>query len=85
MAYEQKDNSGSLFKNDRKQQPAQPDYTGKGIVNGKDVYISAWVKKAKSGMSFFSISFRNIEAEQPSFVNNQQPAQSQAEFPDLPF
>lgn len=83
MAFEQRDNSGSLFKNDRKQQPAQPDYTGKGMVNGKEVYISAWVKKSKSGMSFFSISFKNIEAEQPSFMNN--PPPPQAEFPDLPF
>lgn len=83
MAFEQRDNSGSLFKNDRKQQPAHPDYTGKGVVNGKEVYISAWVKTAKSGVPYFSISFKNIEAG--SSRTQPQAEQPQAVYQELPF
>ena len=55
--YEQRDNSGSLFKNDRKENDNQPAYTGKCMVNGLPMQISAWVKEGKSG-KFFSLSFQ---------------------------
>ena len=56
MAYDN-NNSGSLFKNDRKQNERQPDYTGSAIVNGKTMRISAWVKTAKSGQKYMSLAF----------------------------
>ena len=55
--YEQRDNSGSLFKNDRKENENQPGYTGKCMVNGKPMQVSAWVKEGKNG-KFFSLSFQ---------------------------
>jgi len=36
MAYEQKNNSGSLFRNDKKLTEKQPDYNGTVKVDGKD-------------------------------------------------
>ena len=58
MAYETKENSGSLFKNERKLQPNHADYQGKVKINGVDMYINAWVKKSKDGSkSFFSLTF----------------------------
>jgi len=56
MAYEQRDNSGSLFKNTYKQRDNQPDYTGNGIVDGTEYRVSAWVKDGAKG-KFFSLSF----------------------------
>lgn len=48
MAYEPKDNSGSLFKNDKKQ-PNHPDYKGSCIVDGVEYWMSAWIKPTKDG------------------------------------
>jgi len=56
MAYEQKNNSGSLFKNDKKQTEKQPDYNGTIKVDGKEYKLAAWIKESKSGMKYFSIS-----------------------------
>jgi len=49
-------NRGALFKNDKKETEKQPDYRGKLNVNGKDFYLSAWIKSAKDGGKFMSLS-----------------------------
>ena len=46
---EKKDNSGVLFKNDKKESEKHPDYKGNITVDGKDYWLSAWVKEGKSG------------------------------------
>lgn len=56
MAYEQRDNSGALFKKQDKVD-AQPDYTGTCMVDGKMHDISAWIKEGKKG-KFMSLSFK---------------------------
>lgn len=58
MAYQQRDNSGSLFKNDRKEQDNHPDYTGTGMYGGSEFYISAWLKETKGGKKYYSFSFK---------------------------
>ena len=55
MAYTPKEGSGSLFKNSRKSSESHPDYTGTIMVNGKEHWLSAWVKECKAG-KFFSVS-----------------------------
>jgi len=57
MAYEQKDNSGSLFKNDKKEKETQPDYKGKCIVDGVEKEMAAWVKTSKAGKTYMSFKF----------------------------
>jgi uncharacterized protein (DUF736 family) len=57
MAYEQKDNSGSLFKNDKKESDRHPDYRGTCMVNGVEMAMSAWLKTSAKGTKWMSFSF----------------------------
>ena len=59
MAFEQKDNTGSLFKNDSKETDKHPDYSGTVLVNGEALWINGWIKTAaKNGKKFMSLSFK---------------------------
>lgn len=54
-------NRGVLFKNDDKKDKNQPDYRGKINVAGKDFWLSAWIKEAKNGGKFMSLSVTQKE------------------------
>ena len=43
--YEHKPNSGSAFKNDRKQKETHPDFTGTLNVEGQEYWLSIWTNK----------------------------------------
>lgn len=58
MTFETKDNSGSLFKNDRKAAETHADYNGSVRIEGGDYWINAWLKESKDGKKFFSLSFK---------------------------
>jgi hypothetical protein len=60
MAFVPKEGSGSLFKNTRKTTETHPDYTGSMMVNGKEHWLSAWVKEGKNG-KFFSVSLGKVK------------------------
>lgn len=55
-------NSGTLFKNDTEGKSENfPPYGGSLNVDGKDYWVSAWVKEGKSG-KFFSLAIKPKEA-----------------------
>jgi hypothetical protein len=56
-SFQQRDNSGTLFKNDRKEKETHADYNGSITVDGVEYWLNAWVKTGKKG-KFFSLSVR---------------------------
>ena len=68
MAYEQKDLTGAIFKNGRKEKPSQPDYTGNALIAGVEYWASGWEKQDKNGNTYYSLAFTKKEpkpAEEP--------------------
>jgi hypothetical protein len=55
MAFEHKNNTGSLFKNTKKEKDTHADYQGTIIVEGVAYWLNGWLKEGKSG-KFFSLS-----------------------------
>jgi hypothetical protein len=49
MDESQRNNSGVLFRNDKKETGNQPDYKGNITVDGKPYWLSAWIKDGKTG------------------------------------
>lgn len=60
MAYEPRDFSGSLFRNDKKEKENQPDFKGNIIINGTKFWLSGWAKKSTDGASFISLSAQPV-------------------------
>jgi hypothetical protein len=58
VAFEQKDNTGAVFVNDRKEQDAHPDRTGTARIGGVDYFVNGWLRKSKSGQPYLSLSFK---------------------------
>jgi len=55
---ETKNNSGAIFKNDKKTAETQPDYKGKVNVNGADMEVALWLKESSKGLKYFSATFQ---------------------------
>lgn len=56
MAFEHREGSGSLFKNEKKTSENHPDYQGEIMISGNIFQLAAWIKPTKSGGKFMSLS-----------------------------
>lgn len=50
-----KENTGAIFKNERKQEDKHPDYRGQINVNGQVKDIALWMRKSEGGKPYFSV------------------------------
>ena len=55
---EQKNNSGAIFKNDKKTADNQPDYRGKMVVDNKEWEISLWLRESAKAVKYFSAAIK---------------------------
>lgn len=63
MAYEQRPNTGSLFRNDKKETDSHPDYKGSALIEGLgECWLDAWINTAKDGSKYMSVKFKPKEA-----------------------
>ena len=72
MAQYDDNNSGVLFKNDKGDNAARPDYTGAATVEGKKYRLAAWIRESKTGGNKF-LSLRLTEPaqqEQPTVTED---------------
>lgn len=66
MPFEHKTNSGSLFKNQRKERDEQPDYTGTMNIEGTVYRMSGWINKPQSGgPAYINMKFQEVESGPP--------------------
>lgn len=82
MAYQHKENSGSLFKNDKREKDSQPQAKGSALIDGVEYWVSAWTNTKDDGTRWQALRFERKEQQQAQ----QQPADDPAPFDDdLPF
>ena len=79
---DKRDNSGVLFKNDKKETGNHPDYKGNITVNGQDYWLSAWIKEGKSG-KFMGLALSPKEQQAPQKAKMSERSKSTG-FDDMP-
>lgn len=56
MSYEHKPNTGSLFKNDKRETEAQPNARGSALIEGVEYWVAAWTN-VKGDTKYQSLKF----------------------------
>lgn len=73
MAYEKRDMSGTLFRNDKREKDSHPHAQGTAIIDGVEYWVSAWTKDGAKG-KFQSLSFKRkdtaVSQKQTSHESN---------------
>ena len=57
MAFVQRENTGALFKNDKREKENDANAKGSALIGGVEYWVAAWTKKDKNGNPWQSISF----------------------------
>ena len=65
MAFEMRELSGSLFKNEKKTEEKHPQMQGSCLIDGVEYYISAWTKEGAKGR-WQSLAFKRKDAKPDS-------------------
>jgi hypothetical protein len=76
------DNSGVLFKEADKKTPTHPDYKGNILVDGKDYWLSAWIKEGKNGVKFMGLA---VSPRDENYKAKSESSKKQDLDEDIPF
>lgn len=83
MAFKHKDNSGSIFKNEKKEKDTHPNMTGSALIDGVEYWVSAWTKEGEKGR-WQSLAFKP-KTEKTSAGGTKHNAGRNEEDGDIPF
>jgi len=79
--YEQKDNSGALFVNDKREKETQPNAKGSAMIGGVEYWVSAWTNTSSKGAKYQSLKFERKDAK----FDNAAEQQSEVLSDEIPF
>lgn len=79
--YQQKDNTGALFINDKREKDTQPNAKGSALIDGVEYWVSAWTNTSSKGTKYQSIKF---ERKSEKFDNTAE-LKAEAIADDVPF
>ena len=79
MSYEQKDNEGSLFRNDKEGNPKRPDFKGTIRIAGIDYWLSGWNNAPRDGKK----GYMALKAQPKEGQENKE--NTDVDFDSLPF
>jgi hypothetical protein len=82
VAFEQKDNSGAIFKNKNPKSDKSPPLTGKAMIGGVEYWVSAWSKTDKNGEKWISFA---VNPMNPSAVQTQTSKAVDLDEDSIPF
>lgn len=85
MAYEMKELSGSLFKNQKREKDTHPNATGSCLIDGVEYWVSAWTKKDKNGDPWQSLAFKRKEVKDDVPPLKKAPPAGDYDNDDIPF
>lgn len=66
MSYVPKENTGSIFRNDRKEKDTHPDGKGTALIDGVEYWISSWNSADKNGNPYRKLAFTRKEQSAPA-------------------
>jgi hypothetical protein len=89
MAFEQKNMSGALFKNDRKETEQHPNARGSCTIDGVKYWISAWTNLIqsgdKAGERYQNLKFTRADDQPARSENSHAAPPPMPEDDDIPF
>lgn len=76
-----KDNSGALFKNDKRDSDLHPHAKGSALIDGVEYWISAWTNTSPDGVKYQSLKFKRKDAGQEQKPNAPEPKTAPDDVP----
>lgn len=85
MAFQQRDNSGALFKNEKREKDTHPHARGSALIDGVEYWVDAWTRDGTKG-KFQSLAFKRKDNAKKAEKKQEREPGSDDEFNDeVPF
>lgn len=85
MAYEIKELTGSLFKNEHKEKDTHPNLQGSALIGGVEYWVSGWTKARDKGDKWISLAFNVKEAKTGGQLKDPQAENKKMMEDDIPW